>query len=308
MTNRLLAVALAVCASPALAQEDLLACLHPDVRHGLLFRSSESETLLSRTIPDGMPQLDEPGTLEFIGSSVSPFLTVSVYKTALAPIEGTRAAAETLREADWVESYLGAFPKRGFVTGEQPQVKAFCRDGSRLSVEGRLYNDTTYVRLRLYQNRDGLSCEASESGLNGLIARRLGGPNLHEHMPTIELPPEAKPVHGGAVLGASLAGISSNDRSARTEVELQTGLSALKLAEEFGRQLETQGWGHDAAWSGKFSSGSSWTRSPTEEMNLTGLLDIVALGGSGFRASFRLSAWDREKLANDNDFSPDPDG
>ena len=306
--NRLLAFALAVLASPSLAQEDLLACLDPDVRHGLLFHSSEFETLLSRTVPDGMPGLDEPGTLEFIGSSVSPFLTVSVYKTALAPIEGMRVAAEALREADWVESYLGTFPKRGFVTGEQPQVKAFCRDGSRLSVIGRVYNDTTYVRLRLNHNRDGLSCEASERSLNGLIARGLGGPNLHEHMPTIELPPGTKPVHGGAALGASLSGISSNGRSARTEVELQTGLSALKLAEEFGRQLEAQGWGHDAAWSGKFSSGSSWTRSPTEDLNLTGLLDIVALGGSGFRASFRLSAWDRDKPTNDNDFSPDPDG
>ncbi|MCY4514952.1 MAG: hypothetical protein OXC69_07445 [Candidatus Tectomicrobia bacterium] len=184
MTNRLLAVALALCASPAQAQEDLLACLHPDVRHGLLFRSSESETFLSRTIPDGMPALDEPGTFEFIGSSVSPFLTVSVYKTTLAPIDGTRVAAETLREADWVESYIGTFPKRGFVTGEQPQVKALCRDGSRLSVEGRAYNDTTYVRQRLYQNLESLSCEESESGLNGLFPRPRGGPSLHEHMPT----------------------------------------------------------------------------------------------------------------------------
>ncbi|MCY4514953.1 MAG: hypothetical protein OXC69_07450 [Candidatus Tectomicrobia bacterium] len=101
-------------------------------------------------------------------------------------------------------------------------------------------------------------------------------------------------MHGGAALGVSLAGISSNDGSARTEVELQTGLSAPKLAEEFGRQLEAQGWGHDAVWSGKFSSGSSWTRSPTEDLNLTGLLDIIALGGSEYRASFRLSAWDRD--------------
>ena len=240
-------------AGPSLAQENLLACLHPDVRHRLLFHSSESETLLSRTIPEGMPWLDEPGTLEFIGSSVSPFLTVSVNKTtALAPIEGMKVAAETLREAEWVESCLGAFPMRGFVTGGRPQVEAFCRDGSRLSVAGRVYYDTTYVRLRLNHNRDGLGCGVSERSLNGLIARGLGGPNPHEHCPTIELPPGTKPVHGGAALESSLSGISSNDRSAGTEVKLQTGLSALKLDEEFGRQLESQGWGHDAAWSGKF--------------------------------------------------------
>ena len=136
-------LSLAVFANPVLAQADLLACLDPNVRHGLLFDTSESGTLLSRTIPAGMPRLDQPDSLEFIGSSVSPFLTVSAYKTALAPTEGLNITAGALREADWRKSYLGAFPKRGFVTGEQPQVKAFCRDGSRLNVVGKAYGDTT---------------------------------------------------------------------------------------------------------------------------------------------------------------------
>ena len=75
----------------------------------------------------------------------------------------------------------------------------------------------------------------------------------------------------------------------QTEIELETELSAQAVAEAFGQQLRAQGWEFDAGWSGEYSSGSGWTRSPTEELDLTGLLDVIALGGSGYRASFRLS-------------------
>ena len=53
-----------------------------------------------------------------------------------------------------------------------------------------------------------------------------------------------------------------------------------------------------AAWvpagTGEQSSGSSWTRAPTAEPELAGLLDVVALGGSAYRASFRVSSLEAE--------------
>ena len=79
-------------------------------------------------------------------------------------------------------------------------------------------------------------------------------------------------------------------RSASTEIELEADISAQDLVEDFGQQLEEQGWARDTGWAGEYSNGSSWRRSPTAELELAGLLDVVVLGNSGYRASFRISS------------------
>ncbi|MDE0003978.1 MAG: hypothetical protein OXQ29_14905, partial [Rhodospirillaceae bacterium] len=166
--------------------------------------------------------------------------------------------------------------------------EVYCRDDAMLNVVGSPSGDTTYVRMQLNPNRDGIPCDASPGASPGMIAR-LSGANLYEHMPTLALPAGIAPLNRGPSLVASPAGFSGSGRSAHTEIELETELSAQAIAEEFGQQLQAQGWDLDAGWSGQYSSGSGWTRSPTGELNLAGLLDIIALGGSGYRASFRLS-------------------
>lgn len=77
MKHRILVSVLAVFADGSWAQGDLLACVDPDVREGLLFRTTESGTVPSRTVPDDLAGLPDAEELEFIGSSVSSFLTVA---------------------------------------------------------------------------------------------------------------------------------------------------------------------------------------------------------------------------------------
>lgn len=293
MKHRVLVFVLALFADGSWAQEDLLACVDPGVREGLLFRTPESGAFLSRTVPDDLAGLPDAEELEFIGSSVSSFLTVAAYKAELAPVDAMSIAAGLLREAGWRDFQM-RMPSGGFVTGNEPRIDTFCRDDSMLDVVGSVSGDTTYVRLQVRPTIEWIDCDASEGTLPGLVARMRGRATLHEHVPTLLIPAGAAPLETGASLMASPLGFSGTDRTAGAETELQTALSAQELAEEFGRQLEAQGWVYDTAWSGEYASGSGWTRSPTEELELTGLLDVIALGGSGYRASFRLSARDSD--------------
>ena len=203
-------------------------------------------------------------------------------------------AATMLGEVGWRKFDLGMSPSGGFVTGNQPQVEVFCRDDSMLNVVGSASGDTTYVRLQLNASRDGVPCDASPGGPPGMIARLSGDSGISRHLPTLALPDGTAPLAPRSALVASAAGLSGTDRSANTQIELETALSAQEVAEEFGRQLETQGWEFDTGWSGEYSSGSGWTRSPSGNLDLTGLLDIIALGGSAYRASFRVSVWDAD--------------
>ncbi len=294
MRYRILTVVLALAGNASSAQEDLLACVDPDVREGLLFRTTEMGASLSRTVPDQLADLPDADALEFIGSSVSSFLSIAAYKTALAPTDAMNTAAAMLGEAGWREFDIGMSPSGGFVTGNQPQVEVYCRDDSMLNVVGSASGDTTYVRLQLNAGRDGVPCDAPPGGPPGTIARLSGGQGVFEHLPTLALPDGIAPLARGPALVASPAGFSGTDRSAGTQIELETALSAQEVAEEFGRQLEAQGWSLDANWSGEYSSGSGWTRSPGGDLDLTGLLDIIALGGTAYRASFRVSVRDAD--------------
>lgn len=291
---RILTLVFALIGNASSAQEDLLACVDPDVREGLLFRTTEMGASLSRTVPDELADLPDADALEFIGSSVSSFLSIAAYRTPLAPTDAMNTAAAMLGEAGWREFELGMSPSGGFVTGNEPQVEVFCRDGSMLNVVGDASGDTTYVRLQLNANRDGVPCDALPGGPPGMIARLGGGPGIFEHLPTLALPDGTAPLDRGGALVASPAGFSGSDRSASTQIELETALPAQEVAEDFGRQLEAQGWSLDAGWSGEYSSGSGWTRSSSGGLDLTGLLDVIALGGTAYRASFRVSVRDAD--------------
>ena len=73
-------------------------------------------------------------------------------------------------------------------------------------------------------------------------------------------------------------------------MDIATDLSAQELVEHFDQQMRDQGWRDDTRWFGEYSSGSSWSIVPEEELSLAGLLDIVPLGESGYQATFRVSS------------------
>ncbi|MDE0372205.1 MAG: hypothetical protein OXI73_06645 [Rhodospirillales bacterium] len=280
----------------ASAQEDLLACVDPDVRAGLLPGMTEETTLVSRDFPEFLSELAPSDDLEFIGSSVAPFETIAAYKTGLATADAFDAAAGLLRDAGWrvleIEAPLGG----GFVTGVQPlpQFGTFCQDGQNMHVIAAEVEGTTYVRLLLWPDAGPGPCEEMPGGVDSFGFGPTGESDLYQHMPTLVLPEQATVLnpYGGYIIGAGE--FPGTGRSIGTEVELETDLSAQAMVEHYGQQLDDQGWRRDTGWSGEYSSGSAWTRSPDAGLELAGLLDIVALAGSGYRASFRISLRDSE--------------
>ena len=108
-------------------------------------------------------------------------------------------------------------------------------------------------------------------------------------MPTLTLPEGVTPLFPRSATTRTPGISTGSPLSASTEVQVETDGSAQDLVEQFGQQLVDQGWVLDNRWDGDYSSGSTWTRSPTEELHLFGLLDIISLVESGYRASFRAS-------------------
>ena len=298
MHHRFLTLVLVLLASSSSAQEDLLACVDPDVREGLLFAGTPATmtttTLVSRTVPDELTGLPESGDLEFIGSRVSQFQIVAAYKSALAPSDAMNIASGFLREAGWLDFDMGTPPRGGFTTGDRPQFEMLCRESALANVASRASNDTTYVRVQVVPDRGGFPCGEISGVQRGLIARTPLGANLFDHMPTLVLPGGATTSDPRFALAPSPTGFSGNNRRMSSEIDLETDLSAQDLVEHFGQQLEEQGWRYDSGWSGQYSSGSGWTLLPTTELELVGLLDVIALGSSGYRTTFRASSRESE--------------
>ncbi|MDE0372204.1 MAG: hypothetical protein OXI73_06640 [Rhodospirillales bacterium] len=290
MHRRFLVLTVFLIGNTATAQEDLLACLDADVRAGLLFEPTISGAQLTRTVPEMLADMPQSNDLEFIGSSESEYITVAAYKTALAPGDAVEAASALLREADWRERELGRPPSGGFLTAAAPRVDLLCRDTTSLRIVGRAANDATYVRLQISENSGGLPCDSLPGGPERAVARIAAVSSLYAHLPTLVLPEGVSVMDPQSRLAAIPAGFSSDDRSMRTVIELQTDLPAQDLVEEFGRQLLEQGWTYDAGWSGTHSSGSGWTRSPSVDLELVGLLDLISVGDGGYRATFRASS------------------
>ena len=290
MHRRFLVLTVFLIGNTATAQEDLLACVDADVRAGLLFEPTTRGAQLTRAVPEMLADMPQSDDLEFIGSSVTDFFTVAAYKTALAVGDAVEAASALLREADWRERELGRPPSGGFVTATAPRVDLLCRDTAALSIVGRAVNDTTYLRLQVSENSGGLPCDVLPGGPERSVARMAVVSNLYAHLPTLVLPEGVSAMDPQMRLAAIPAGFSSDDRSMRTVIELETDLPAQDLVEEFGRQLLEQGWTYDAGWSGTHSSGSGWTRSPSGDLELVGLLDLISVGDGGYRATFRASS------------------
>lgn len=288
MKDRFHLMLLLLFATALSAQEDLLSCVDPDIRHGLLYGFTDTDAQVSRTVPDGLIGLPDTNDLELIGSSVSASRSVVAFKSPLAIREAMNAASAMLGEAGWNDFAVGGPPGGGFVTDAQPRFDMFCREDSMVNVVGSAVDDMSYIRLMVTPNERGIPCDAVAGNAGFMMARAASQANMYELMPTLTLPGGVAPLSLRSALAASAPAFSGTERSARTEIELETDLSAQDLVELFGRQLIEQGWVLDSGWAGEFSSGSSWTRSTAAADELVGLLDAVALGNAGHRASFRI--------------------
>ena len=129
---------------------------------------------LSRTVPEELTGLPDTGEFEFIGSAVSPSLSVAAYKTAFVPVDALNVAGGMLREAGWREFELRMSPSGGFVTGNQPQIELYCRDEVKLDVvasASRRYDLCAHA-VQPESRRISVRCTAGRSARNDRQAQR----------------------------------------------------------------------------------------------------------------------------------------
>ncbi len=283
------------------AQEDLLACVDPDVRAGLLFDGAGAQTRVSRTVPEVLASLPKSDDVEFIASSVSGAQTMAAYRAAITPGDAMDAVSGVLEQGGWREMDTGTPPRGGFVASVEPQSLMMCRDSSMMFVMGIPTGDATYVNMRVMENPTPAFCDMASGAANTSAAvptfsRGFGGapgPQVSARdMPTLEIPDGATTLQPGQ--GRIIREFSSSTRAMASAIDLETELSTQELLDHFGRQLEEQGWSYDTGWSGDVSSGSTWTRTAAADPDLAGLLDVIALGDSRYSATFRASSREPE--------------
>ena len=158
----------------------------------------------------------------------------------MATNDAMDTASELLREAGWNEFTVGGPPSGGFVTGAQPQLDLFCRDDAMLNVMGNAIDDTTYVRLSVTPIFGASPCDELTGAGGRTIAQEAVGAGLFEHLPTLALSDEIAPLNQGMPMIASFGSFSGTNRSASSEIEVETALSVQNLIEHFGGQLEDQ--------------------------------------------------------------------
>ena len=288
MTKPFVFVAVTLLTTVSLAQ-DLLECVDPDIRAGLLFQGIEINRIISREAPEVLSDVSVPGDFQFVGSSVSNLQISAAYKTTLAPVAAMLEIISVLGNAGWESFGNSGRSISGFVSPAQPAYSALCREGEMLTVVSREANDATFVNLNTIGNRGSVPCCTDGPQLG-----RLSGPTgigVSQFMPRLSLP-EGTQVGGQRGMIGIASGVSGSNRSASTSVPIETSLGTQGLAEHFRRQLEEQGWFLDGNWIASVSAGSTWTATRADDVHLVGLLDIVAVGDTDYEASFRLTLVD----------------
>lgn len=99
-------------------------------------------------------------------------------------------------------------------------------------------------------------------------------------MPILALPEDAR--------DSRSSGGGSGGREANRTADVSTELTNQELADHFAPQVQAQGWVLDSSWYGELASGTVWWSRPNGTTNLTGMLEVISMGDSNYRTSFRL--------------------
>jgi hypothetical protein len=102
------------------------------------------------------------------------------------------------------------------------------------------------------------------------------------------LPRFSFPDSAHAVNDVAGAGVSGSSGGVGTSTRITSPDSAASLASFLGSQMIEQGWYRDADWSGRLSSGSTWTRQLDDDTPVWGTLEVVDLGNRTFDVQIRM--------------------
>src|SRR5690606_30048147 len=223
--------------------QDLLQCIAPDVREGLLFVTpADALPPVTPDVPAEIAALRVPAAFALIGSADRGFSIAAAYKASGDPQAVLDAAVSALTADGWALA-PGANMPSAFASPTMTRSQSLCKDGNSAGVSVRLVDDTTYVSYSVAK-----SSERTDCAMRGTLRERMDA-----GLPSFDYSAFGAPTPRGS--SGSSSGISTL-RSTRVDVNAE--LPA--LASELARQLREQGWQEDTSWTGTVTAGSTWSR------------------------------------------------
>lgn len=279
--------------APAAAAAGPVACLDPDVLHGLLLPGAGEGFRISADPPPELADFKIPRQLAWVGASergmgaMAQSSLSAVYRSRLAP-QGARAAtADALAAAGWQLQGIGLAASTNVFTTDIFQTgDTYCRDDKSVTLSASALDGVTYVVLATsrYAGRSaGLSMACEQPPR--LPARSAS--TLDAYLPTLDLPRDPATSRPVAVQG--MGGGGGDDARRRMNVSFTLQDSPDNVARHFARQMAAQGWSAEANWSGTGTAGSSWQREADADTVLRATLAVSAFDGGRFAVVFHVA-------------------
>lgn len=275
-------IALFCAAEISPGDDDLLGCLDDDVRYGLLGHAGYGENRYSSALPDRFESLTVPEEFELIGGSTSEHQIGVAYKSSSQPQQALSELEQVLSDQGWAK--IESYQSRGFTATAIPAFTRFCRDGVAVMILSRQVDDLTYVNVTA-PTVSGEACDADRSASRGLARTAM-----YNELPNLTLP-ERWAGQTGVSLRPSGSGSSGSGMgsSVHTTASLVADTIPAELLEAFGQQIRSQGWAHDASWTGNYSSGSTWSKLLDRDVRLVGMFEARGSGEKQWDLGFRMS-------------------
>jgi hypothetical protein len=284
-------VGVASFAAAATAQQ-ALQCANPDVLNALVFGAMEDSRLVVKLeMPADPAGFRAPTGFTLIGSGVrgQNLATTVAYKTTLETRMAFDSLIAFLAEEGWKPEGVPQLAQLAIsVAGSQSAAAQVCRNSVRRHVQVREVEGTRYATISGSTAMPPRVCDAPTS-LDYLLSNPMAMVNARQaQMPRLSFPDSVR--LGSLPVGAE--GDTHNNTFSTTytnTTRIESPDSAASLARHLARQLSEQGWRSDADWSGKLSSGSTWSRRNAEGQSLGGMLEILSVDEGVFDVAFTLT-------------------
>lgn len=277
VTTVFLAAAAAACAFAAAAEKQR-ECIDAKMIDGLVFQGrSDLKTDVHPGAGSFMQGLKLPPELFLIGSGVRDGgITTVAYKTSLPSEKAQSAVVTSLQQQGWeTENVPGRNP---FSVPGSPSEETLCRNAERRRIAVKDAGGTRYVMVVAVttEQAGGRKCHEDVPVPENTIAAQAV-------MPRFQLPAGSRSAAAGGFSGGGSGGASNGTSSMRVATA-----DPQVLIEYLGRQLDEQGWRHDAAWRGGASSGSTWIRMDDGKSS-RGTLEVVRVGEDSYNVNFSVT-------------------
>jgi len=272
---------------------DLLQCVNPDVRQGLLFIvPGDPEPDITDEMPAQIAAIPRPEGLTWIAASLRSSGVVGAFRTDDEPQVAVDAAIAALIPEGWIPDGSFASSRSPFASPAIDVSQTLCRDGDLRSVSARQSDGVTYLTYNVPRNAERTVCQTGPGPGGSPFGRPSGGPfggpapgatGVAALVPALEfttLDPTAIPRNGG---GGGVGGSFSRTTTIRIGAELGA------VAGHVEAQLDAQGWERDAEWSGSATAGSTWTRSMEGGQLAALAVDVLDRGSSSYEIAIRLT-------------------